>query len=315
MKKIIPLILVLAIFISSVIFFVNSYKNSNLENIKHATGVDSLSSPTRLDIIGKIQNIDAIKGEITIRFNFMPYGSIDAGNSLTEDIKLITTSQLKPEIVLKKNQQLSSVDLTFPLYDGNVLMHPWDKHKSDIGFSIIPDMEKLAKTTNDSTPQTEFDPVKLGFIPIRLIISGNVQGYVLTLVEEKLNLDSISDLSEEELATASLFQNSIAGFKVNIERSSSTKIITYFIIAMLWLMSLAVLFVAITVSIFKRKFEFGMLTWIGALIFAFFSFRNAAPGVPPIGAYIDYLSFFWAEAILGISLIILVNVYLFRKPQ
>jgi hypothetical protein len=31
---------------------------------------------------------------------------------------------------------------------------------------------------------------------------------------------------------------------------------------------------------------------MGAMLFAFVAFRNAAPGAPPFGALMDYLSFF-----------------------
>lgn len=49
--------------------------------------------------------------------------------------------------------------------------------------------------------------------------------------------------------------------------------------------------------------------------FAFVTVRNSQPFVPPVGTFSDYLSFFWAEAILGnYRLLSVVMTWLFRKP-
>lgn len=38
---------------------------------------------------------------------------------------------------------------------------------------------------------------------------------------------------------------------------------------------------------------------MAATLFALVGMRNAAPGGPPIGSPIDYIAFFWAEAIIA----------------
>jgi hypothetical protein len=38
-----------------------------------------------------------------------------------------------------------------------------------------------------------------------------------------------------------------------------------------------------------------------ALIFGLPALRNAQPGVPPIGAFCDFISFIWAELIVAVS--------------
>ena len=42
----------------------------------------------------------------------------------------------------------------------------------------------------------------------------------------------------------------------------------------------------------------------------FVSALNTAPGSPPVGVFLDFASFFWAEAIVEISLVALVVFYL-----
>lgn len=57
-----------------------------------------------------------------------------------------------------------------------------------------------------------------------------------------------------------------------------------------------------------------MLGWFCVLIFAMLPLRNAMPGAPPIGVLADYMSFFWAQAVIAATLIAVVLTWVFRKP-
>ena len=52
-----------------------------------------------------------------------------------------------------------------------------------------------------------------------------------------------------------------------------------------------------------------------SLIFGLPALRNVQPGVPPVGAFGDYLSFIWAEIIVGTSAIILIWTWLLRSAK
>jgi hypothetical protein len=56
-----------------------------------------------------------------------------------------------------------------------------------------------------------------------------------------------------------------------------------------------------------------MFTFMTALLFALPAVRNLQPYVPPIGGLTDFLSFFWAEALVAGSLSTVVFCWLFRK--
>ncbi len=62
--------------------------------------------------------------------------------------------------------------------------------------------------------------------------------------------------------------------------------------------------------------EFGLvlLTISIALIFGLPALRNVQPGVPPVGAFSDYITFIWAELIVAVSAVITVWHRLLR-PQ
>jgi hypothetical protein len=48
------------------------------------------------------------------------------------------------------------------------------------------------------------------------------------------------------------------------------------------------------------------LGFLGTLLFALIPLRNAVPGDPPIGSLIDFASFFIAEGVVSISMIVTV---------
>jgi hypothetical protein len=49
-----------------------------------------------------------------------------------------------------------------------------------------------------------------------------------------------------------------------------------------------------------------------SLIFGLPALRNIQPGVPPVGALVDYITFIWAELIVAASAVIIVWAWLLR---
>jgi len=54
-----------------------------------------------------------------------------------------------------------------------------------------------------------------------------------------------------------------------------------------------------------------VLTW---MLFAMTAFRNALPGAPPMGAFSDYLAFFWGYAVAIVAVGVITTVWLWRRP-
>jgi hypothetical protein len=50
-----------------------------------------------------------------------------------------------------------------------------------------------------------------------------------------------------------------------------------------------------------------------SLIFGLPALRNIQPGVPPVGALVDYVTFIWAELIVAVSAVIIVWTWLLRS--
>jgi Domain of unknown function (DUF4436) len=62
-----------------------------------------------------------------------------------------------------------------------------------------------------------------------------------------------------------------------------------------------------------RALDLQPLSLSVTLIFGLPALRNARPGVPPLGAISDYISFIWAENIVALSAIIIMWAWLMRS--
>jgi hypothetical protein len=285
-------LVVLVIFISVFAYIIENsivdYKTEGLKSdqVLVKSGVDPDDCADRIDIEAIVQSIDAVNGDLTLRINYDFQGSlVDNTGRLTTDV-VISTGANPSVIKMRKGDWVNSSIVTLNMYNGNVSDYPFDVHYSKLDL--------FAYTHIDKTGE------KMDFIPITLYLRGYVSGFLIKAREVVVPEDS------KEVYTSTL---------LTISRSKTTKGVAIFIMIMFWVLSLAVFSVTMAVVFFNKELEFAKFSWIAAMLFAFFSFRTAAPGVPPIGGYIDFVSFFWALTLLAISLVVLVITYLVRKKE
>lgn len=91
----------------------------------------------------------------------------------------------------------------------------------------------------------------------------------------------------------------MTGFELRMSRSRGTLILAWFMMVLMWLLALGVIGATWVIIADRRGFVWPALGWMAASLFALASFRNAAPGSPPIGCLMDYGAFIWAEAIIA----------------
>jgi hypothetical protein len=111
--------------------------------------------------------------------------------------------------------------------------------------------------------------------------------------------------------------DSYMGLRVTISRSVITKSFSIFLMIAMWLIGLVVFTITMVVVWQPRPIEFGMFTLIAGMLFALPAVRNLQPSVPPLGGLTDFLSFFWAESLVAISMPILFFTWLtrYKKPS
>jgi hypothetical protein len=92
--------------------------------------------------------------------------------------------------------------------------------------------------------------------------------------------------------------------RVDIRRVDSTIAWAVFVMLLMWVLCLAALRTAVMLSTGRRTWSTVFLGFFAAMLFAFPAIRNNLPGSPPIGSLNDFVSFFWAEGLIAVSLLI-----------
>lgn len=82
---------------------------------------------------------------------------------------------------------------------------------------------------------------------------------------------------------------------ISVVRSATSKFFSIFMIIMMWLMSLFVLTLAVTLWMRGRKVEPPTIGVVTGMLFALPAMRAVQPGIPSIGCTSDVIGFFWNE--------------------
>ena len=107
----------------------------------------------------------------------------------------------------------------------------------------------------------------------------------------------------------------VTGIAMNLRRADNLIAVSLLINAMMTGLAVSVLAMALQVTTAKRQFDLLPLSMSMTLIFGLPALRNVQPGVPPIGAFSDYVTFIWAELIVAVSAVLTVWHWLLRTPR
>jgi hypothetical protein len=270
------------------------------EGEKRSAVIDSTDSsdPNRIEVFARLVNADFNKGDLSARLEFAPHGALatDDGHTLNRDLKVfINGSSGKREFDFPKGKRMNPIETTLDLYDGQLSDYPFDRYKADLEIIVEaaksnkPAAPKEGEESNPSASDEDDIPVSINF-------EGAING---------LEIKAAKDPNPEPGS---------ASVDIQIKRAPTSKFFSFFIMGAQWLLTLAALFLTLRVAFGGRKIEVGMFSFLGALLFAFPALRNSQPGVPPIGAFGDFIAFFWAETLIAVCLLTILTLWLVR-PQ
>ena len=262
-------------------------------------------NPNRVEASMTLLGLDAVKGDATARIEFAPKGNLfnEDDNTLKQNLRFyINSANGKQEIDFAKGKRMTPVEAVINTYDGNVSDYPFDTHKAEVELYLAPGKEDPKKApekpaSGEEPANAKKEDAEPEDIPITVDFYGSLPGYKITT--------QVSKETDENYAL----------FDLNFERSSTAIFFSIFIAVVMWALSIAVLFLILSVVIRKRKPELAMFSFMAALLFAFYAVRNSQPNVPAIGVFSDFVSFFWAELIVAACLLIGVFTWIFRPAK
>jgi hypothetical protein len=322
-KDIIIAITVLVVLVIGMVVVLKFYRN---EGEKRSAVVSDLGDkdPNHIEVDVKLVTIDPNKGDVTARLEFVPKGSFttDEGQTLSQDLKLFVNNATgKQELDFQKGKRMNPMEVVINMYDGLVTDYPFDRHSAFLELYFLPAKKEAGKEKDKSAETAAAKPAEAAPTPTPEAPPAGE--------EKKQEAEKKTEALEEEIPIGVDFFGSIHGFKIDavkapestndyvgidmtISRASTVKFFSFFVMVMMWGLTIAVVFLTLSVVTRGRKIEIGMFSFMAALLFAFAAVRNSQPGAPPIGTFSDFISFFWAEVIIALSLVVVVLTWLVR---
>lgn len=228
-----------------------------------------------------IEEIDGTRGTMKVRVGAAP-GGVDLppdGVTLLTEIEGVEPLRVQPNSLTTAEAE---GEIRFD--SGSVSGYPYDRYAGTFSLAAV-----------TGSPGTFDDLDGATLVPISITMIDSSSGYQLAAAVE----DPLSD-SDPNFATVSY----------DISRSVPVVVWASTMMAIYWLLTATVVAVVAAVVLGYREWETRHLAWLAAMIFAFTSFRAAAPGSPPIGVYFDFASFFWAELLVALALAVMTVNFL-----
>lgn len=235
------------------------------------------ASPDRVDVAATILRVDPSTREAQVRVQVTAEGALAeaaAPGVPAKTLELFTSSASRAVLTYPPATPASEQNINIPLNTGWPTDYPQDRYTLTLGFSARSDGRD---------------------VPVNL----NAASY-----------DSLFELAAPEARDADA---TTAILNLTARHTRGGWLLAWFLMIAAWALALVVAGAAWTLVAQRRGLAWPAFGWMAATLFALVSLRNAAPGAPPIGSLIDYMSFFWAEIIVAASLVAAVSLGLLAE--
>jgi hypothetical protein len=270
---------------------------------------DETASADRIFVSVIVTNVNPARQELTAQLRFRLLGEI-ASDEVTPaaDLKLLINNFGQQEFDFPKGRRMNRIEASFPL-NGELNKYPLDRYESNLWVLVTTPVGKGTSKVSrlpeaNREPSVHPDELTVGTsdlqqnnpVPISLALTASVPGF--KFAGQTIRSD------ESQLMRIAL----------KLRRADSVIGVSILVMLMMTCLSLSVLAMVVRATTSeKRANDLVPLSMSLSLIFGLPALRNVQPGVPPVGAFGDYVSFIWAELIVAVSAVITVWTWLIRE--
>ena len=272
---------------------------------------DETDAADRVSISIVVTNANPATHELTAQVSFRLSGNI-AKDEITPAVDLhllLNNFRGEQEFDFAKDKRMNRIEAVFPI-NGDLNKYPLDRYDTTV---------RLLMTTPARNA-----PAEVPKIPASITQH--------THPTDELAVSPTALLQNAPVALSISLSASVPGirFEGNVSRGSSqeptgivlhltraTNVIAVSLIVMLMMTALSMSLLAMAIRArTAEKTDLLPLSVSITLIFGLPALRNIQPGVPPVGALVDYVTFIWAELIVSASAVIIMWTWLLRtRPK
>jgi hypothetical protein len=273
---------------------------------------DESQAADRVSISIVTTNANPATHELTAQVSFRLSGNI-AKDEVTPAVDLhllINNFRGEQEFDFPKDKRMNRIEVVFPL-NGDLNKYPLDRYDTTVRLLMTmparnapPEVPKIPATIIQHTHPTD----ELAVSPSALLQN--------TPVALSISLSaSVPGIRFQGNVTRGSSQEP-TGIELHLTRANNVIGTSLIVMLMMTALSMSLLAMAIRAITTVERTDLLPLSVSISLIFGLPALRNIQPGVPPVGALVDYVTFIWAELIVAASAVIIVWTWLLRtRPK
>jgi hypothetical protein len=301
----IPLICVLLILYCTVLL--RNLNEGSRRSLKLRDDIDS-NDHVAMSVI--VTGVNPAAQELTAQISLRPQGSI-AQDEVTPavDLKLLINNvRSQEEFDFPRGKRMNRIAAVFPL-NGELNKYPFDRYWATLWLLMTTARETQPQTSHapEGTAKEEFQAEHLAVgatalkqnvsVPLTISLSASTPG-----IKFGGNVSRGSSLK-------------VTAIELKIRRADNVIAVSILVMTLMSGLALSLLALVLKTMANGPKVDLLPLSFTISLIFGLPALRNIQPGVPPVGALGDYVSFIWAEMIVGLSAVIIIWTWLLRLHE
>jgi hypothetical protein len=255
-----------------------------------------------------VTNASPSTQELTAQLGFRLAGNV-AKDDVTPalDLKLLINNvRGQQEFDFPKEKRMNRIEAVFPL-NGDLNKYPLDRYETTVWLL----MTTPARNVQPQPAKVPASIPEFTHHPDELVVSSSAllrNAPVALSVSLSASIPGIKfkgDVSRGNIREPT-------GIALHLTRANSVIVVSLIVMLMMTALSMSLLAMAIRATA-SEKSDLLPLSVAISLIFGLPALRNIQPGVPPVGAIVDYVSFIWAELIVATSAVIIMWTWLLRS--
>lgn len=251
--------------------------------------------------------------------SILTYAQSDTVRRLDGSTPVVSSDQPSATInveEMQSNNSVLAVNLAFN--PGSALLDPKTHHlKEDLSLRVrssampsrhtwtkgmLPGLMAIPLTIAGQIERWPFDQYRSGLIEVEIFYGPDTDR-----APDHVPVTFIDHLSGWQL-TATRTQAD-GPYRLHVRRSLSTAAFAIVILGVLITIASLALFVAVQTARDRRPFQPPMTTWYAAMLFAVVPLRNALPGSPPFGSWVDITVVIWVLLALAVSMVLYIGCW------
>ena len=204
---------------------------------------------------------------------------------------------------------MNRIEAVFPL-NGELNKYPFDRYGTTLWFLMTTPARKIPPQTAKIPEGAEEQALQGDQLAV-----GTADLQQSTTVPLTIALSASTPGIKFEGSVSRESSRKVTGIELRLRRADNVIAVSIVLMVLMSGLAVSLLMMVFRATTSGPKVDLVPLSLSISLIFGLPALRNVQPGVPPVGAFGDYVSFIWAEITVVLSAIIIIWTWLLRSHE